>query len=236
MNNCLEAVEKEIADLTTEKEITESEIENLNLNFTLANECLSMRDQRGGADLCRDEAETELKHELSTLESLKKMLTDKAQAAWEQMNRLEEVRFQLKQDLQDKDETLEICRNNLGMDKNCANTSFKPDPLRLPKKLISYESWLEHCKYLKLRADNELAAAQKLRETMYVPRERARNDLKAQNDATNFALRKRIYETQRIKNELDWQRFNILRHIMKTETRDPELPERKIVQWCEASL
>lgn len=72
--------------------------------------------------------------ELSTLESLKKMLTDKAQAAWEQINRLEEVRFQLKQDLLDKDETLEICKNNLGMDKNCANTSFKPDPLRLPKK------------------------------------------------------------------------------------------------------
>lgn len=44
---------------------------------------------------------------------------------------------------------------------------------------------------------------------MYVPRERAKNDLKAQNDATNFALRKRIYETQRIKNELDWQRFNV---------------------------
>lgn len=44
---------------------------------------------------------------------------------------------------------------------------------------------------------------------MYVPRERAQNDLTAQNDATNFALRKRIYETQRIKNELDWQRFNV---------------------------
>lgn len=44
---------------------------------------------------------------------------------------------------------------------------------------------------------------------MYVPRERARNDMKSQNDATNFALRKRIYETQRIKNELDWQRLNV---------------------------
>lgn len=62
IHKCLQAVEKEIADLTSEKEITEREIENLNLNFTLVNECLSMRDQRGGADLCRDEAERELKH------------------------------------------------------------------------------------------------------------------------------------------------------------------------------
>ncbi|XP_054288147.1 tektin-2-like [Macrosteles quadrilineatus] len=213
IESCLKAIEKEIAELSSEKEITETEIERLNLNFTVVNECLSMRDQRGGADLCRDEGEAELKHELSTLESLKKMLTDKAAAAWEQINRLEEVRFQLQQDLLDKDEALEICRNSLGLDKNCANISYKPNPLRLPNKLISYESWLEHCKYLKLRADNELAAAQKLRESMYVPRERAQNDMKAQNDATNFALRKRIYETQRIKNELDWQRFNILPYM-----------------------
>lgn len=62
MDNCLRSIEKEISDLAAEKEITETEIENLNLNFTLVNECLSMRDQRGGSDLCRDEAETELKH------------------------------------------------------------------------------------------------------------------------------------------------------------------------------
>uniref|UniRef100_A0A161MA75 Tektin-2 n=1 Tax=Triatoma infestans TaxID=30076 RepID=A0A161MA75_TRIIF len=41
--------------------------------------------------------------------------------------------------------------------------------------------------------------AQRIRESLSVPRQRARNDLKAQNDATNFAIRKRIYETQRIK-------------------------------------
>lgn len=66
------------------------------------------------------------------------MLTEKCQAAWEQMNRLEEVQFKLKQDLQDKDEALEICQKNLNMDKNCANTSYKPDSLRMPKKWVSF--------------------------------------------------------------------------------------------------
>lgn len=62
MNNCLQAIEQEIADMASEKAITEAETEALNLNFTLVNECLTMRDQRGGSDLCRDEAEVELKH------------------------------------------------------------------------------------------------------------------------------------------------------------------------------
>lgn len=45
-----------------EKELTETEIEFLGLNFTVVQECLTQRDQRGGADLCTDEAEIELKH------------------------------------------------------------------------------------------------------------------------------------------------------------------------------
>lgn len=76
-------------------------------------------------------------------------------------------------------------------------------------RMLSYEAWLEHCTYLNLKAETELKSSFKLRESMYIPRERARMDLEAQNDATNFALRKRIYETQRIKNELDWQRLNV---------------------------
>lgn len=75
--------------------------------------------------------------------------------------------------------------------------------------MISYEAWVDHCKFIKQKADATLEESKKIRESMYVPRERARNDLKAQNDSTNFALRKRIYETQRIKNELDWQRLNV---------------------------
>ncbi|RZF39701.1 hypothetical protein LSTR_LSTR012155 [Laodelphax striatellus] len=207
--DCESDVRKEIADLKHEKELTEAEIEYLNLSFTVVSECLTQRDKRGGSDLCRDPAEEELKRELTVLESLKKMLTDKCQTAWEQTNRLEEIKFQLEQDLSDKAETLNIDHYNLGLDENCANTSYKPHPLRVPKQTLSHDSWLEHCKFLQQRTAHELATSQKLRESMFVPRERARNDLQAQNDATNFALRKRIYETQRIKNELEWQRINV---------------------------
>lgn len=44
---------------------------------------------------------------------------------------------------------------------------------------------------------------------MYVPRDKTKNDLRAQNDNVNFALRTRIYDTERIKNELEWQKLNV---------------------------
>lgn len=40
---------------------------------------------------------------------------------------------------------------------------------------------------------------------MFSLREKSRNDLQSQHDSTDYALRHRIYETQREKNELQWQ-------------------------------
>lgn len=51
--------------------------------------------------------------------------------------------------------------------------------------------------------------SKKLRETMYVPRDKTKNDLRAQNDNVNYGLRRRIYDTERIKNELEWQKKNV---------------------------
>lgn len=59
---------------------------------------------------------------------------ERCQAAWEKLNRLDEVRFKLNLDLNDKKEASEIDKDQLSLDRNCANISFKIDPLRIPKK------------------------------------------------------------------------------------------------------
>lgn len=72
-------------------------------------------------------------------------------------------------------------------------------------RAIPYETWLEHTRYVKLVADNELADTARMREALFVMRERARNDLRAQQECTEYTLRKRVYETQRARNELQYQ-------------------------------
>lgn len=69
---------------------------------------------------------------------------------------------------------------------------------------------MEHSRNNKLQANNEMSASGRLREVLYCSREKARNDLHAQHDATDYGLRRRIYETQRHKNELQWQRQKVL--------------------------
>lgn len=72
-----------------------------------------------------------------------------------------------------------------------------------------YDTWLDHSRYIKLLAENELADTCKLREALFVTRERARNDMRAQRDCSDFTLRKRIYETQKSRNELQWQQLRV---------------------------
>lgn len=59
-------------------------------------------------------------------------------------------------------------------------------------------------------------------------RERARNDIKAQQDATDFSLRKRIYQTQKARNELEWQKLKIQKEM--------EILQKEIVRQEDALL
>lgn len=63
------------------------------------------------------------------------MLIDRCQSAWEKINKLEVVKFKLQLDLNDKNETLQIDKDMLSLDKDCANITYKTDSLKTPKRL-----------------------------------------------------------------------------------------------------
>lgn len=228
LQNQLNRLVAEIRLLRDEKTDAEKELELLNHPLQVTAECISMRDGRRGTELTYDEADTELKKELCVIENIKQSLTDRVQAAWEKLNRLEEVRFAVDLDLEDKDETIKIDNENLKLDRTCANISYKPNALRTPKDAISYEAWLEHSQHFRALADNELSDVYSFREAMNVMRERARNDIIAQQDVTDFSLRKRIYQTQKARNELEWQKRKIQKEM--------EISQKEIVRLENALL
>lgn len=82
------------------------------------------------------------------------------------------------------------------------------------KSSCTYEGWIEHARQIKLLADNELEDTYAMRESLFVSREKARNILYAQQQRTEHTIRKRIFETQRARNELDWQLLNVNNNIL----------------------
>ncbi|XP_063244489.1 tektin-2 [Bacillus rossius redtenbacheri] len=225
LQQCLGAITDEIVQLKDEKAETERKLESMATALNVVAECLSLRDCRQGTDRVQDDAYSELKKELTVLDSLKNLLTNKCHAAWEQLNRLEEVEFKLQVAVENKERAISLDEENLKLDKNCSGISYKPDPLRIPPNCTPYETWLAQSQDDKLKADNEITASNKLREVLYVARERCRNDLKAQHDSTNYMLRRRIYEIRRAKSELEWQRHKTIDEMKKLMKEIEDLKE-----------
>lgn len=68
------------------------------------------------------------------MEKLKNLLARVCQNAWEMINKLEELEINVAEDLQKKNNTINIDSKLLEMTKDSNNISLKPDPLRVPKE------------------------------------------------------------------------------------------------------
>lgn len=73
----------------------------------------------------------------------------------------------------------------------------------------TYQGWLEHTSNMKQLAENELADTYAIREALFVCREKARNMLISQQERAEHTIRKRIFETQKARNELEWQQLKV---------------------------
>lgn len=129
--------------------------------------------------------------------------------AWCKLNELIEVRFKLKLDIEDKREAEDIDSEQLGLTKNSSLVTYKVDPLRVPRNSCTYSGWLENCKELKLLTEKELKESYSIRESLFVSREKTKNQLIAQQEKTEHTIRRRIFETQRQRNELQWQKTKV---------------------------
>lgn len=120
--------------LTEEKASTERELEAMQTPLSVIGECLTMRDCRLGSEITYDDADTEIKHELTIVENNQRLLADQCQRAWEKLCRLEEVKFKLNLEIDNKSEAEGIDLAQSSLNKFAANISYKTEPTRNPKK------------------------------------------------------------------------------------------------------
>lgn len=214
---CLCDVDAEIDNLTQMKEEAERALQAKNLPLDVAIECLALRDRRQAIDVVKDLVEDELHKEVEVIEAARRALQQRISEAFEQLCLLQEVRQQLNLDHRGKMETLEIDRTSLSLSKNSPNISLKPDPTRVPIGSTTLDQWEQFSRYNKDRADAEMKASTLLREAIAVTISQTNNELEAQRDATEFAFRKRIRETEKAYDELKWQEKNTKEEIAEME-------------------
>lgn len=131
---CLDHLLQEMNSLRYEKSLMESALDALSIRLSVATECLSMRDNRLHGELTQDNANIELKNELATVECSVNMLSDHCQRAWEQLDRLKEVKMKLNLELMHKNEARDCDNQQQITNEMCSNVTHKTDPMRNPRK------------------------------------------------------------------------------------------------------
>jgi len=225
LEQTVSSIDMELKKLDPAKEAVEQAIEVKVLDLDIVNEIMSIREQRRGNDYVMDEAQLELTKETCIIKDARNLLEKKGQEAWHQIARLQEVRKQILRDLGEKIVALDIDRYLLNLNESSTEISFRPDPLRIPKGMMTPQAWEEQSRYNKLRADNELAVSVKLRESMLLTIDQTYNDVRAQREVTDFAMRKRLHEMIKTGDDLQHQRQKILQEMCKVEREIRDLED-----------
>ncbi|XP_043915885.1 tektin-2 [Protopterus annectens] len=217
LKRCLSDIDAEIDALTKMKEEAERVLEAKNLALDVAIECLTLRESRQAIDVVKDPVENELHKEVEVIEGIKKALQQKISQAFEHLCLLQEARQQLNLDQRNKAEALEIDRVCLSLNLNSPNISLKPNPTRVPPSSTTPQQWDQFSQYNKDRAEAEMKDSTRLREEIVATIAQTNVELEAQRNATEFAFRKRIRETEKAYDELKWQEKNTQEEIQEME-------------------
>ncbi|KAG8182997.1 hypothetical protein JTE90_027482 [Oedothorax gibbosus] len=221
LDRTLRDVKSAIDRLSEAKGETERSVASNIPLLEAANECIGIRDRRGGVDLVEDEPYYELNKESELIQKINSSLRESASHAWDHLLELKEQRDLLESDLRDKNDTLRIDRTQLSLGPTDTHlTSLKPWPAdacsagRCP---VSLETWLEHCLQRKRAAEGAVARAQRTEGAALALIRKARNDISQQREATQFALRKRRHETLQARDALAAQRQDLKDEISRLE-------------------
>merc|ERR1712226_899570 len=200
LDQCLRDINLEISVQKDAKEAGERALEAKNLPLEIGLENLNVREGRQEFDVVKDEVEAQLQTEVQLIENIKEKLRQRCEESWDCLAKLEEIREIVELDLKDKSEALDIDMTQLDLTEKSANISHKPDATRIPKGSVQPETW-----YTFSENNKVMAESQRLREAIFHTIEQTSNDLRVQQDATNFDFRKRHYEMKRAKEELEYQ-------------------------------
>ncbi|CAG9561492.1 unnamed protein product [Danaus chrysippus] len=212
-----EQVRDETRALKEEKNNTELCLESLQIPLMVVSQCLTNRDMRVPSELTRDQLGEELRKELHIIENNKRILTDVCHMGWEKIRDLNNVFCRLEREIQNKDDALELEYQVKDLNRDCSDISYKMDPTRIPPDTMTEESYV-HCIENTIQIANQLMKESKaLRETMFKSCEQARNQMYDQNQRVESVMRRRVYDVQRARNEMEWQKYKLETNLQKLD-------------------
>ncbi|XP_063828348.1 tektin-B1-like [Ostrinia nubilalis] len=136
---------------------------------------------------------------------------------WEKLKELTNVYYRLEREVQNKDDALMLEYHVRDLTRDSADISYKLDPTRIPPDTISEESYVNCIENTIKIAEQLMSESKTLRETMFKACEQARNQMYAQSQQVEMIMRRRVYDIQRARNEMEWQKYKLETNMEKVD-------------------
>ncbi|XP_076030267.1 tektin-2-like [Oratosquilla oratoria] len=226
LERSLRQVREEVARLEEAKRVAEQELEAHQMPLKTALESLMLRERRREIDLVKDEVEEHLHKEIEVLQRSRADLEKKVLEAVSHLRVLHEARQKLEDDIRDKEAALGIDRRQAVLTIHDAAVSFKPDATRIPTGTVLPAAWMKNSQDTMAAAENAVRASEGLRDATCVAIQTALRNQRTQQAATNYALRRRLHQETRARDELQWQKDKLLGEIREAEEEVKSLEEQ----------
>eukprot|EP00050_Salpingoeca_kvevrii_P002037 m.185850 g.185850 ORF g.185850 m.185850 type:complete len:403 (-) comp10522_c0_seq1:250-1458(-) len=190
----VDEVEAEIQNLTIHRQLLEKEIADMKSPLDITRECMRLRDERQGVDLVDDAVDKVLSKEEHLLEHSAEELRNKLDEVNEQLRLLRSARFQLEEDLQDKDFASQIDRTCTELDVTSRNVDFFNDSAKVDSRAVLPDDWHVHTTDNQRRAAQQRANSVQLREDIDALLKSMADRIALQRNAVDDAFNRRIAE------------------------------------------
>lgn len=186
-----------------------------------ANHCLSLREGRVNIDLVHDDVQKELLTEVSVVNGVCAMLERALEQVIEQIRLNRSAAYHLRQDLKDKDVTLNVDGSALSksnalfvneVEAKLSELCLTRQNSNVPKIRPSWTSpgdWQAYSEQGIARAEEELQHSLRLRSAVDEILSAGSEDLQQQKSATDSALRQRIEDVTTAMNNLIKERADV---------------------------
>lgn len=217
LNVANDLIDKEIQTLEQVKADTEKMLQDMSKPLEIAKQCLEIREQRRKTDSVRDKPEDELLKEVKLIERICGSLQNKIQGCFMQLNRLRSARAKVYSDLDDKNRAHTIdthCKTLTG-----SKASYQYQYMNQQQNGLGSnpQSWARFSAHNMNTAQLERESSRQLREQAQNLQHASKCDLNAANNKVDTALRVRINEMEQAKNELSYNRREMLLEISHAE-------------------
>ncbi|KAL5106730.1 Tektin-2 [Taenia crassiceps] len=204
-------LERGISDLNKAKEAMEKQIQEMQIQEDCNIDCLVLRDRRRDIDFAEDKVDVELRKEQQLLLKNRKRLQEKIDKALNQLLHMHDAHNRIGADIENKKKTIEIDANQTKL--KLADASLKVDPTRIPPNSKSLKEWEDFSRLNYDRSLEETGESTTQRYQIFNLIEEVVNELTAQADAVDSALRERVHNLQQAQTELDWQKRKVEEEI-----------------------